>query len=99
MTKAERIEQLSPVHKHGQPTLQGDFAMSVYDYRDRPAYGNEDWPPYSNRNIAKWWTAEHDELLARLIAEWQWSWYWEVADAVVSITSKEAIAPFLETYA
>jgi hypothetical protein len=71
--------------------------MSVYDYRDRPAYNNDDWPPYSNRNISKWWTAEHDELLGRLIDQWQWNWYWEVADAVVSITPKEEIAPFLAT--
>jgi len=71
--------------------------VSVYDYRDRPAYGNEDWPPYSNRNIAKWWTIKHDELLGRLIDEWQWNWYWEAADAIVSITPKDAIAPFLET--
>jgi hypothetical protein len=60
--------------------------MSIYDYRDRPAYRNEDWPPYSNRNISKWWTAEHDELLGRLIDRWQWDWYWEVADAVESMT-------------
>ena len=71
--------------------------MSVYDYRDRPAYRNEDWPPYSNRNISKWWTAEHDELLGRLIDRWQWHWYWEVADAVESMTPRDAIASFLTT--
>lgn len=71
--------------------------MSIYDHRDRPAYRNEDWPPYSNRNISKWWTGEHDELLARLIDQWQWNWYWEVADAVQSMTARDAIASFLTT--
>ncbi len=73
--------------------------MSCYDYRDRPAYGNSDWPPYSNRKISGWWTTEHDGLLGRLIDEWQWNWYWEVADAVVPITPKDVLAPFLVTKA
>ena len=71
--------------------------MSVYDYRDRPAYDNADWRPYSNRNISKWWTDEHDELLGRLIDQWQWHWYWEVADAVESMPRTPAISSFLTT--
>jgi hypothetical protein len=71
--------------------------MSIYDYRDRPAYRDEDWPPYSNRNISRWWTAEHDELLGRLVEQWQWVWYWEVADAIQAMSRSEAMASFLTT--
>jgi len=59
---------------------------STYDHRDRPAYGRIDWPPYANRNISQWWTAEHDELIKRLIDKWQWHWYVELARAVTSMT-------------
>ena len=60
---------------------------SAYDHRDRPAYGGIDWPPYANRNISQWWTAEHDELVKRLIEKWQWHWYVELALTVTSMMS------------
>lgn len=69
---------------------------SVYDRRDRPAYRMLDRPPYSNPNIERWWTAEHDELMKRLIDQWQWHWYWEVTDAVVSMTPKDVLDSFRE---
>lgn len=71
--------------------------MSIYDNRDRPAYRNDDWPPYSSRNISRWWAIEHDELMGRLIDQWQWVWYWEVPDAIEVMTRSAEMASFLAT--
>jgi hypothetical protein len=70
--------------------------MSVYDYRDRPAYDNADQPRYTNRNIGKWWTPAHDQLLEDLIREWQWDWYWEVSDALASRLPSDALTSYME---
>lgn len=56
-----------------------------------------DWPPYSNRNISRWWASEHDELIVRLIDKWQWDWYWEVAEAIGTMNLNEEITSFLAT--
>ncbi len=70
--------------------------MSIYDYRDRPAYEYNltSWESYTNRNISKWWTEKHDHLIEQLIAKWQWHWYWEVVDAVKSITPDAVITNY-----
>lgn len=62
--------------------------MSVYDNRDVPAYQAFDVPvSYSdNPYILCWWTQAHDRVLADLISEWHWAWYWRAKDAVVEIT-------------
>ena len=63
--------------------------MSNYDDRDRPAYRDEPWPRYGNRNIDKWWTPDHDRGLEALIAKWHWNWAWQVFDMAVSLTPAE----------
>ena len=67
--------------------------MSIYDYRNRPAYGLfKTEPHYSkNRHILKWWTPDHDELLGAQIARWQWVWYWNITDEIVKITPPATI--------
>ena len=81
--------------------------MSIYDYRDRPAYGLFKTEPHyaKNRYILKWWTHEHDKLLATQIAQWQWVWYWTITDEIVkstpatTIESWEKIDPLCSKYA
>jgi len=48
--------------------------MSIYDYRDRPAYGRLSIGRHyaDNRYILKWWTPEHDKAIADQIAEMRW---------------------------
>lgn len=67
--------------------------MSIYDYRDKPAYGLfKTEPHYSkNRYILKWWTSEHDALLVAQIARWQWVWYWGITDEIVKSTPSTTI--------
>jgi hypothetical protein len=36
-------------------------------------------------NIARWWTAEHDELMKRLIDQWQWHWFLALTETAVSM--------------
>ena len=73
--------------------------MSIYDYRDKPAYGLfKTEPNYSkNRHILKWWTPEHDELLAVQIARWQWVWYWGITDGIVKATPSTTIESWKKT--
>ena len=83
------------------------LAMSIYDYRDKPAYGSlQTEPNYSkSRHILKWWTPEHDKLLAVQIARWQWVWYWGITDEIVKATPSttietwKKIAPLCSKYA
>jgi hypothetical protein len=73
--------------------------MSVHDNRKRPAYRGNLWRPSYNPNISRWWTAEHDELMKRLIDTWQWHWYWALTEAAVSMTApfqKEVLVVFQE---
>ena len=71
--------------------------MSIYDYRDRPAYRSDAFKPYTNQNISKWWGDEHDNLIELIIREWQWNWYWEISEAIISHTPEETIAFFMST--
>ncbi len=67
--------------------------MSVYEGRDKPAYGNFSVKrSYSkNPHILKWWGPAHDQLLVKQIEKNQWLWYWGITDEVVSITSPDVI--------
>ena len=44
-----------------------------------------------NRYILKWWTPEHDKLLADQIGKEQWIWYWKITEKILEITSEETI--------
>jgi hypothetical protein len=67
----------------------------IYDYRDRPAYGKEDYESIAsyckNPHILKWWNKSHDELIAKLIEEKQWYWDWYITDEILAITPPETI--------
>jgi hypothetical protein len=67
--------------------------MSIYDQRDKPAYGNFKIEPYYSRNqyILRWWTPDHDRLLAEQITIRQWVWYWNIADVIVKITPSDEL--------
>ena len=73
--------------------------MSIYNYRDKPAYGLfKTESHYSkNRYILKWWTPEHDALLAAQIARWQWVWYWGITDEIVKSTPSTTIESWKKT--
>lgn len=73
--------------------------MTIYDNRDQPAYRDYNWPPYTNPHIERWWTKEHDELVERLIEQWQWYWYWaltEAATAKVPPFRKDVLDSYIE---
>jgi hypothetical protein len=73
--------------------------MTIYDRRDQPAYRDYNWPPYSNPNIDRWWTVEHDEFVERLIEQWQWYWYWALVEAAIAKTPpfrKDILDPYIE---
>lgn len=73
--------------------------MTIYDHRDQPAYRDYNWPPYSNPNIERWWTKEHDDFIERLIEQWQWYWYWaltEAATAKLPPFQKDVLDPYIE---
>jgi hypothetical protein len=67
--------------------------MSIYDFRDKPAYRLfKVEPQYAkNQYILKWWSSSHDELLATQISQWQWVWYWVITDEIVKITPSATI--------
>ena len=67
--------------------------MSIYDYRDRSAYGgfSADSRYCENPHILKWWTDAHDQLIANQIEAEQWAWPWGVTDRIVEISSPEAV--------
>jgi hypothetical protein len=70
-----------------------------HDGRTRPAYRGNAFPRYNNLNIARWWTTEHDELMKRLIDQWQWHWYWVLAEAAVAMSPpfrKDVLIAFQE---
>ena len=70
--------------------------MSIYDYRDKPAYRPFNSEPSYAKNpyILKWWNSTLDELLGVQISLWQWVWYWGITDEIVKLTPPETI----ETY-
>jgi hypothetical protein len=67
--------------------------MSVYNYRDKPAYRqrriSKDYS--KNPHILKWWNKSHDKLLVELIERYQWHWFWHITDEVLAITPLEII--------
>lgn len=81
--------------------------MSIYDYRDTPAYRDFDVPiSYcNNQYINSWWTEEHDKMILTQIELEQWNWHWDISNVIVSKTSPNAIEkwrdndPFCKQYA
>ena len=73
--------------------------MSIYDQRDKPAYGLfKTEPHYSkNQNILEWWNSNLDELLVTQISLWQWVWYWGITDEIVKLTAPEIIEKWKNT--
>ena len=73
--------------------------MSIYDYRDKPAYGLfKTEPQYSkNPNILKWWNSSLDKLLVAQISHWQWVWYWGITNEIVKLTASETIEKWEKT--
>lgn len=67
--------------------------MSIYDHRDKPAYGLFKIEPHyaKNQYILKWWNSTLDELLATQISHWQWVWYWGITDEIVKLTAPATI--------
>ncbi|MHB8855273.1 MAG: homing endonuclease associated repeat-containing protein [Bellilinea sp.] len=67
--------------------------MSIYDNRDKPAYGLFKTEPNYAKNpyILKWWNSTLDELLATQISLRQWVWYWGITDQIVKHASSETI--------
>jgi hypothetical protein len=73
--------------------------MSIYDQRDKPAYGlyKVELEYAENQHILKWWASSHDERLATQISLWQWVWYWTITDEIVKITSPSIIEDWIKT--
>ena len=44
-----------------------------------------------NPHILKWWNKSHDELIAKLIEEKQWNWYWDITNEILALTPPETI--------
>lgn len=64
--------------------------MSIYDQRESPAYRN-DFRVYRNSKFDKWWSTPHDQLIEQLIENYQWNWYWEIADSIESVTPRNVM--------
>jgi hypothetical protein len=81
--------------------------MSIYDFRDRPAYGTSRPNPHYCENplILKWWSALHDALLSQAIGKEQWAWSRHITDKIIAVTPSEIIEewkakdPLCSTYA
>jgi hypothetical protein len=67
--------------------------MSIYDYRDRPAYREiQIAADYcENKYILKWWKQEHDKLIEELINREQWGWCWFITEEVKELTSRNIL--------
>jgi hypothetical protein len=68
--------------------------MSIYDHRDKPAYGSFGTNPdyCANPYILKWWSTSHDQLISRQIEQKQWAWPWDITNRIVAISPPEAIS-------
>ena len=69
---------------------------SQYQNRTYPAYDSVMQglvrPSMANNSfILKWWKPEHDEIIKRLITEWQWYWYHYITGEVVKYTDPTTI--------
>ncbi|MCB9134192.1 MAG: hypothetical protein H6636_02120 [Anaerolineales bacterium] len=73
--------------------------MSIYDYRDKPAYRIDRTEPHyaKNRHILKWWNSRLDELLKTQISLWQWVWYWTITDEILKSTPSDVIENWKNT--
>lgn len=73
--------------------------MSIYDQREKPAYDFGPVNPDHSKNlyILSWWSSEHDELISRLIVDWQWYWPLYVTDEVKRITPSKTIEDWRST--
>ena len=69
------------------------FGMDVFAPRLEPTYSRfRVDPKYAeNRHILKWWLPAHDGLLATLIDEKRWIWYWYANDEIVKHTDANRI--------
>jgi len=67
--------------------------MSIYDFRDRPAYGDFKSDPHDCENplILKWWSPVHDHLLSERMREERWLWPLTITPKLVEITSEEIL--------
>jgi hypothetical protein len=67
--------------------------MSIYDQREKSAYGSPLVGTHyaQNKFILKWWTPAHDQLLAQQIKEKQWAWFWSITDKIRDITEPTSI--------
>ena len=72
--------------------------MSIYDQREESAYRGE-FRPYRNRDFDKWWSQEHDDLIVRLIDQYQWNWYWEISDEIEGITPDDVMSALRQQHA
>jgi hypothetical protein len=67
--------------------------LSIYDQRDKPAYGRFSVKrSYSkNPHILKWWTSAPDQVIIEQIEKDQWLWYWRITEEIIRITPPEVI--------
>lgn len=68
--------------------------MSVYDHRNKPAYGiapHKDAGEEKNSYILKWWTPNHDHAIMQAIGEYQWQWFWHIQQRICLITPVETL--------
>lgn len=67
--------------------------MSIYDQRDKLAYGLFKTEPEYAKNpyILRWWNSALDKILSAQISQWQWVWYWTITDEIVKFTSPSVI--------
>jgi hypothetical protein len=72
--------------------------MSIYDERESPAY-EDNAPVYHNANFDKWWSAAHDQMMADLIEEHQWHWYWEIPNAIKNVTPENVMIALEQQHA
>jgi len=73
--------------------------MSIYDYRDTPAYVDLDAPiSYcDNQYINSWWTEDHDKMILSQIELAQWNWPWDISNVIVSDTPQITIENWRDT--
>lgn len=73
--------------------------MSIYDYRERSAYGLFKTEPHYSKDpfILKWWNSSLDEILINQISHWQWVWYWGITDEIVKNTASDTIEKWKES--
>lgn len=73
--------------------------MSIYDYRDTPAYMDFDAPiSYcDNQYVNSWWTEDHDKMILSQIELAQWNWPWDISNVIISDTPQITIENWRDT--